>query len=140
MKAFGYLRATSTSEAIDALVADADAVFHGGGTNLVDLMRLGVATPGTVVDISGLGTEISAIDGGGLRVGAGVRNSDLAVDLRISSSGRCAPAVVRENPGASAGVQETDGVVPRGRSGPVCAGRGILPGCAPVDPDPSMVP
>ena len=42
MRAFGYLRAASSAEAVDAAAADPDAVFLGGGTNLVDLMRLGV--------------------------------------------------------------------------------------------------
>jgi len=83
MKAFGYLRADSTAEAIDAVTADPGAVFLGGGTNLVDLMRLGVMAPATVVDVSRLGVNVSSLDGGGLRIGAGIRNSDLAGDLRV---------------------------------------------------------
>jgi xanthine dehydrogenase YagS FAD-binding subunit len=83
MRAFGYLRAESAEEAIDAAAADPGAVFLGGGTNLVDLMRLGVATPDTLIDVSRLQAEVAPLDGGGLRIGAGVRNSDLAGDLRI---------------------------------------------------------
>jgi xanthine dehydrogenase YagS FAD-binding subunit len=65
------------------VAADPDAVFLGGGTNLVDLMRLGVAEPLQLVDISGLSTAITAADSGGLLVGAGVSNSELAADLRV---------------------------------------------------------
>src|SRR6478672_4671624 len=83
MKAFGYLQADSTAEAIDAVAADPGAVFLGGGTNLVDLMRLGVVAPATVVDVSRLGVDVTSLDGGGLRIGAGIRNSDLAGDLRV---------------------------------------------------------
>ena len=83
MKEFGYLRAGSVTEAIEAVAADANAVYLGGGTNLVDLMRLGVAEPLRLIDISGLSTEITELDAGGLLVGAGVSNSDLAADLRV---------------------------------------------------------
>jgi len=83
MKAFGYLQATSAVEAVAAVAADPSAVFLGGGTNLVDLMRLGVVTPAAVVDISRLSTDIVDLGAGGLRIGAGIRNSDLAGDLRV---------------------------------------------------------
>jgi len=83
MRAFAYSRPTSAGEAIESVADDADAAYLGGGTNLVDLMRLGVATPGRVVDVSGLSTTVSETDSGAVRIGAGVRNSDLAADLRI---------------------------------------------------------
>lgn len=83
MKEFAYVRAGSVAEAIEAVAGDSNAVFLGGGTNLVDLMRLGVAEPHSVVDVSGLSTGIIEPDNGGLQVGAGVSNSDLAADLRI---------------------------------------------------------
>jgi xanthine dehydrogenase YagS FAD-binding subunit len=58
--------------------------FLGGGTNLVDLMRLGVETPELLVDVSRLPLgRIDATDDGGLRIGAAVRNSDLAADRRV---------------------------------------------------------
>jgi xanthine dehydrogenase YagS FAD-binding subunit len=82
MRAFGYLRAASPAEAIDA-AADPGAVFLGGGTNLVDLMRLGVATPETLIDVSRIESDVSRLGDGGLRIGAGVRNSDLAGDLAV---------------------------------------------------------
>ena len=83
MRAFAYSRPASAGEAIGFVADDPDAVYLGGGTNLVDLMRLGVATPGRVVDVSGLSTTTTQTDSGATRIGAGVRNSDLAADLRI---------------------------------------------------------
>ncbi|WP_434587557.1 FAD binding domain-containing protein [Streptomyces sp. A5-4] len=79
MKPFGYLRARSTAEAVDAFAAHPAARYLGGGTNLVDLMKLGVETPGTLIDVSRLPLgEVRDTDDGGLRIGATVRNSDLA--------------------------------------------------------------
>ncbi|WP_406513869.1 xanthine dehydrogenase family protein subunit M [Streptomyces sp. NBC_00161] len=84
MKPFTYVRATSLREAAEAYAAHPGARYLGGGTNLVDLMKLGVETPGTLVDISRLPLEeIGELPGGGLRVGAMVRNSDLAADPRV---------------------------------------------------------
>ena len=81
MRPFRYERATDAASAVALVTADPDARFLGGGTNLVDLMKLGVERPGLLVDVSGLelsGIEVTA--DGGLRIGAQVRNSDLAVD------------------------------------------------------------
>ena len=83
MKEFAYLRAGSVAEAVESVAADPHAAFLGGGTNIVDLMRLGVAEPLRLVDVSGLSTGITEQDSRGLLVGAGVSNSDLAADLRI---------------------------------------------------------
>jgi xanthine dehydrogenase YagS FAD-binding subunit len=56
----------------------------GGGTNLVDLMRLGVATPGLIVDVTRLPfSTIDELPDGGLRIGAGVRNSDIAANRLV---------------------------------------------------------
>jgi xanthine dehydrogenase YagS FAD-binding subunit len=56
-------------------------VFLAGGTNLVDLMKLEVLTPGTLIDISRVtNDEIVELPNGGIRIGAGVRNSDLAAN------------------------------------------------------------
>lgn len=82
MRPFAYERATDDAGAVAAL--DADARYLGGGTNLVDLMRLGVETPAKLVDVTRLGHDrIEPLDGGGLRIGAGVRNSDLAEDPQV---------------------------------------------------------
>ncbi|GAA4936453.1 xanthine dehydrogenase family protein subunit M [Streptomonospora halophila] len=79
MKPFDYRRATDPADAA-ALVADTPgAAFLGGGTNLVDRMKLGVAAPDMLVDITGLGLdEVEPLPDGGLRIGANVRNSDAA--------------------------------------------------------------
>jgi xanthine dehydrogenase YagS FAD-binding subunit len=79
VRPFSYQRASSARSAVAALGADADAVYLGGGTNLVDLMRLGVVSPGTLVDVSRIAAgAVEETSGGGLRIGAGVRNGDLA--------------------------------------------------------------
>jgi xanthine dehydrogenase YagS FAD-binding subunit len=78
VRPFRYERAADAAGAA-SLAADADAAFLGGGTNLVDLMRLGVEQPALLVDVTRLGHDrIEEDAGGGLRIGAAVRNSDLA--------------------------------------------------------------
>ncbi|MEW9528570.1 xanthine dehydrogenase family protein subunit M [Microbispora sp. NPDC049125] len=76
MKAFEYARAADQAEAV--AMFRPGVMYLGGGTNLVDLMRLGVARPDTLVDVSRLPLDGIEPDGGGLRIGAAVRNSDLA--------------------------------------------------------------
>jgi xanthine dehydrogenase YagS FAD-binding subunit len=87
MREFAYERAADADTAV-ALAARPGAAYLGGGTNLVDLMKLGVATPSVLVDVSRLPlAEVEPVDGG-LRVGAAVRNSELAAH----------PAVRRDYP------------------------------------------
>ncbi|MFJ6723239.1 FAD binding domain-containing protein, partial [Streptomyces sp. NPDC091259] len=84
MKPFAYVRATSLREAADAYAAHPGSRYLGGGTNLVDLMKLGVETPTALIDISRLPLgEITELPDGGLRVGAMVRGTDLAADPRV---------------------------------------------------------
>ena len=86
MKPFRYERANDERGAVATLAATPGAKFLAGGTNLVDLMRLGVETPELLVDVRRLPYDrIEARDDGGLRIGAGVRNSDLAADSRVRS-------------------------------------------------------
>jgi len=81
VKPFGYVVAQDPAAAIALVTGRPGAAFLGGGTNLVDLMKLGVAAPDLLVDVTGLLPDrIERTAGGGLRVGAGVRNSDLAAD------------------------------------------------------------
>jgi xanthine dehydrogenase YagS FAD-binding subunit len=81
VRPFAYARAGSVEEAVAA--ADGEEVrFLGGGTNLVDLMRLGVERPAKLVDVSHLPGAVEETDGG-LRIGASVPNSDLARDARV---------------------------------------------------------
>ncbi|WP_230482551.1 FAD binding domain-containing protein [Sphingomonas sp. Leaf21] len=83
MKPFDYARADSIGTATrDGAVPGAR--FIAGGTNLLDLMKLQVETPDTLVDISRLAlTEIEEREDGGLTIGALVPNSDLAADARV---------------------------------------------------------
>ena len=79
MKPFGYVRAGSVEEAADAYASHPGARYLGGGTNLVDLMKLGVEQPATLVDVSRLPLDsVEELPDGALRIGATVRNSDLA--------------------------------------------------------------
>ena len=76
MKPFTYVRADSPAGAVGEFRDG--AAYLGGGTNLVDLMRLGVTAPARVIDVTGaVSDEITVRDSGGLTIGAGVRNSDL---------------------------------------------------------------
>jgi xanthine dehydrogenase YagS FAD-binding subunit len=80
VRRFAYERATDAASAVAAV--DGDAMYLGGGTNLVDLMKLGVHAPARLVDVSRLSDDdrIEELPDGGLRIGGAVRNSDLAVD------------------------------------------------------------
>jgi xanthine dehydrogenase YagS FAD-binding subunit len=84
MKAFTYERADSIAAAARAVASSPGAKFIAGGTNLLDLMKLEVETPTHLVDVNRL--PLAAIEEtpeGGLRIGALVRNSDLAADPRV---------------------------------------------------------
>lgn len=84
MKSFAYERATDPAQAVALLARDPGARFLGGGTNLVDLMKLGVETPGRLVDIARLPLDrVEETADGGLLIGATVRNSDLAADPAV---------------------------------------------------------
>jgi xanthine dehydrogenase YagS FAD-binding subunit len=84
VRPFGYLAPPDAAAAIAAVTGRPDAAFLAGGTNLVDLMKLGVAAPALLVDVTGLLPDrIDPTAAGGLRIGAGVRNSDLAADPRV---------------------------------------------------------
>jgi xanthine dehydrogenase YagS FAD-binding subunit len=86
MKSFTYERADSPAQAAAAL-AKTGAKVIAGGTNLLDLMKLQIETPSQLVDISRLALDkIEDTPEGGLRVGALVRNSDLAANLRVRQS------------------------------------------------------
>lgn len=84
MKPFIYERAETVQQAVDVLASRPEAKLIAGGTNLLDLMKLEIERPGRLIDINSLPlTTIEPVPGGGLRVGALVRNSDLAADHRI---------------------------------------------------------
>jgi xanthine dehydrogenase YagS FAD-binding subunit len=84
MKSFTYERAKSPSDAAAAASRVQGAKFIAGGTNLLDLMKLQIETPTHLVDVNGLGFDkIESTPEGGLRIGALVRNTDLASDMRV---------------------------------------------------------
>src|SRR5213082_3983713 len=84
MNPFRYERASDAPSAVALLAQEPGGVFLAGGTNLVDLMKLGVAQPQVLIDISHLPYDrIELLPNGGIRIGAAVRNSDLAADRTI---------------------------------------------------------
>lgn len=84
MKAFTYERARSPSEAAAAATRTPGAKFIAGGTNLLDLMKLQIETPTHLIDVNALALDkIEPASEGGLRIGALVRNTDLAADPRV---------------------------------------------------------
>ena len=84
MKPFTYEQVLEPAAAVERVTGDPGAVYVAGGTNLVDHLKLGVATPDTVVDVSRLPLDtIETTAAGALRIGAAVRNSDLAADARV---------------------------------------------------------
>src|SRR3989475_3200368 len=86
MKPFRYERASDASTAVALLAQAPTGAFLGGGTNLVDLMKLGVAQPETLIDVSRLPYDrVELLPDGSVRIGAAVRNSDLAADRTIRS-------------------------------------------------------
>jgi xanthine dehydrogenase YagS FAD-binding subunit len=86
VRPFRYERPADIAGAVALVATTPQAVFLGGGTNLVDLMRLGVAEPEMLVDVTGLAPDrVEETAQGGLRIGAGVRNSDLAAHPEVRS-------------------------------------------------------
>ena len=84
MRSFTYERANSPAEAAAAAARKQGAKFIAGGTNLLDLMKLEIETPAHLIDVNRLGLDkIEPTADGGLRVGALVRNTDLAADERV---------------------------------------------------------
>ncbi|MCC8982959.1 FAD binding domain-containing protein [Bradyrhizobium acaciae] len=84
MRSFSYERATSPGDAAAAAVGIANAKFIAGGTNLLDLMKLEIETPAHLIDVNDLALDrIDETADGGLRIGALVRNTDLAADRRV---------------------------------------------------------
>ncbi|MDQ6851644.1 MAG: xanthine dehydrogenase family protein subunit M [Actinomycetota bacterium] len=85
MRQFSYEQPANTADAL-ALADAPNTRYLGGGTNLVDLMKLGVEQPDLLVDVTSLlSRDITAQDGV-LRIGAGASNSDLAVHPTVRQS------------------------------------------------------
>ena len=93
MRTFAYARPDDLAAAVRLVDGDDEATYIAGGTNLVDLMRLGVERPATLVDIADVvGGTVGGTPQGGLLIGAGVTNSDLAAHPTVR---REYPAVAR---------------------------------------------
>jgi xanthine dehydrogenase YagS FAD-binding subunit len=91
MRPFSYARAQTPDEAVAAIATLPDAAFLAGGTNIVDLVKLDIARPATLIDIGGL--PLAAIDvasDGSIRIGALAKMSDTADHAAVRSG---APAV-----------------------------------------------
>lgn len=84
MKAFTFERVKTPAEAAESAQLNPGAKFIAGGTNLLDLMKLEIETPSHLIDVNTLAlNKIESTDEGGLRIGALVRNTDLAADSRV---------------------------------------------------------
>jgi xanthine dehydrogenase YagS FAD-binding subunit len=84
MKSFTHERPRTPAEAAAAAARTPNAKFVAGGTNLIDLMKLQIETPSHLIDVTGLALDkIEPTPEGGLRIGALVRNTDLAADPRV---------------------------------------------------------
>lgn len=86
MYPFTYTAITRDGQAIEALSASPNALLLAGGTNLIDEMKLNLRTPEKLIDINGVGLDKIELKDGGLRIGALVRNSDLAYDERVKKT------------------------------------------------------
>lgn len=81
---FDYRRAEDAASAVALVSARPDAAFLAGGTNLVDRMKLGIASPTLLVDVSRLPLDtVDVLDDGRVRIGTNVRNADLAANAHI---------------------------------------------------------
>jgi len=84
MRPFSYEKAPTASAAAAAAARNPDAKFIAGGTNLLDLMKLEIEKPAHLIDVNGTGLDkLETSPDGGLRIGALVRNTDLAADMRV---------------------------------------------------------
>jgi xanthine dehydrogenase YagS FAD-binding subunit len=84
MTPFTYFRARSSDQAIEEHISAGRAAYIGGGTNLLDDMKLGLEKPELLIDVNKLGLDkIETLPDGSLRIGAAVRNTDLAYDSRV---------------------------------------------------------
>ena len=84
MKPFRYEQASDAASAVATVTGTPGAVYVAGGTNLVDHLKLGVAQPDLLVDVSRLPLDtIEPMPDGGLRIGAAVRNADLAAHASV---------------------------------------------------------
>src|SRR5260370_23096344 len=96
MKNFDYFRPATISDAV-AAAAEPGAAYLAAGTNLLDLMKGGVTGPSRLVDVTRLPglDRIERLPDGGIRIGALVRNADLAHDPDFAKAYPAIPAALR---------------------------------------------
>jgi len=82
---FDYIKANSAKAAVDARIKNTSSQFIAGGTNLVDLMKKGVSTPETLIDITGLPLKQITADTNGITIGALALNSDVAENEMVKT-------------------------------------------------------
>jgi xanthine dehydrogenase YagS FAD-binding subunit len=84
MRPFAYARATSVDDALQA-AQDPGTALLAGGTELLNWVRLGIAAPDRVLDVTRIAglDRIEPLPGGGLRIGALARLADVAADERV---------------------------------------------------------
>jgi xanthine dehydrogenase YagS FAD-binding subunit len=93
MRPFSYVRVSGADEAQRTLAAQPQGAFLAGGTTLIDLMKIGVATPATLIDIGALPLAgIDTLPDGSVRIGALAKMNDVADDATIRAA---APNVAR---------------------------------------------
>jgi len=121
MKSFTYERAKSPAEAAAPAARHPGSRFIAGGTNLLDLMKLQIETPPHLIDVNGLALDkIEATAEGGLRLGALVRNTDLAADERVRRDyGVLSRALVAGASGQLRNMATTAGNLLQGRAVPI---------------------
>ena len=84
MRPFSYEQAATPAAAAAAAARNPGAKFIAGGTNLLDLMKLEIEKPAHLIDVNGLALDkIESTPDGGMRIGALVRNTELAADARV---------------------------------------------------------
>jgi xanthine dehydrogenase YagS FAD-binding subunit len=83
VRPFTYEVPGDAQAAVELVTADPEAAFLAGGTNLVDHLKLGVATPHMLVDVTALTSDAIEARGAGLWIGAAARNSDLAAHPEV---------------------------------------------------------
>ncbi|MFJ9342311.1 FAD binding domain-containing protein [Streptomyces sp. NPDC101733] len=84
MRPFRYERPATVREAVELVTDDPEALYVAGGTNVFDHLKLGIVRPRLLVDVTGLPLDgIEPLPGGGLRVGAAVRNAELAAHPEV---------------------------------------------------------
>lgn len=84
MVPFLFTEARDPKQALDARTEDPRSSYLGGGTNLLDHMKLGVENPSRLIDVRKVGfNKVENLPNGGLRIGAAVTNSEVAYDDRV---------------------------------------------------------